>query len=194
MKKLINARTGFLAAMILSAGIWRLLITGGHSSLGNFTPIGAMALFGGCYFAEKWKAYVVPLLTLWLSDLFLGYFVYYHKWVWFYDGFLITYGSFTLMVMMGGFIKKASVKNVFFAGVSAALAHWIITDFGVWMDGRLYPKTVEGLISCYVAAIPYMQNMLIANLVFSGIMFGAFELAQKKYPELKLNNSLNATS
>lgn len=187
MKTIINPRTGVLALMVVSAGAWRLLFTSGHSSLGNFTPIGAMALFGGCYFAEKWKAYLIPILTLWLSDLFLSYFVYYHKLVFFYDGFLITYGSFALMVMMGSFIRKVNIKNVVIAGVSAALLHWLITDFGVWMDGRLYPKTVEGLITCYVAAIPYVKNMLVANLLFSGVMFGVFEFAQKKYPQLQLS-------
>jgi hypothetical protein len=189
MKKIINPRTGVLVAMILSAGAWRLLISSGHSPLTNFTPVGAMALFGGCYFADKWKAYLLPILTLWLSDLFLSYFVYYHEWRFFYDGFLWTYGSFALMVMMGTFIKKTNIKNVALAGVSAALVHWIITDFGVWIGGQLYPKTTEGFIACYVAAIPYLQNMLIGNLVFSGVMFGVFELAQRKFPVLSLNNS-----
>jgi hypothetical protein len=69
MKTLINPRTNVLVAMILSAGIWRLCISSGHSPLTNFTPIGAMALFGGCYFENRWKAFLVPLLTLWLSDL-----------------------------------------------------------------------------------------------------------------------------
>ena len=189
MKKIINPRTGMLAAMILLAGAWRLLISSGHITLGNFTPIGAMALFGGCYFAEKWKAYLIPILALWLSDLFLSYFVYYHQLVFFYDGFLINYGSFILMVMMGTFIKKVNVKNVIIVSISAALAHWIITDFGVWMDGRLYPMTAQGLITCYVVAIPYLKNMLISNFVFGGIMFGVFELAQKKDPQLQLINS-----
>jgi len=184
MKTLINPRTSVLIIMILSAGAWRLLFTSGHSPLGNFTPIGAMALFGGCYFADKWKAFLFPLFTLWLSDLLLSYFVYFHEWRWFYDGFYITYGSFALMVLIGRFIKKVNVKNIILTGVSAALLHWVITDFGVWLDGRLYPLSIEGFLACYVAALPYLQNMLIANLVFGGIMFGAFELAQRKFPML----------
>ena len=189
MKTLINPRTGILAAMILSAGAWRLFITSGHSPLTNFTPIGAMALFGGYYFADRWKAFLVPILTLWLSDLFLSYFVYYHEWRWFYDGFVFTYGSFALMVMIGRFIKKVNIKNVILTGVLAALLHWIITDFGVWLDGRIYQMNFKGFVACYVAALPYLQNMLIANLVFGAIMFGVFELAQRKFPVLSLNNA-----
>ena len=184
MKTLISPRSGVLAAMILLAGVWRLIVPISCTPLLNFTPIGAMALFGGCYFTDKWKAYLFPLLALWISDLFLGYFVYYHKWVWFYDGFLWTYGSFALMVLIGTFIKKVKIKNVILTGVGAALLHWVITDFGVWLDGRIYPMNFAGFVACYVAALPYLQNMLIANLVFGAIMFGAFELAQRKFPML----------
>ncbi|OFY87754.1 MAG: hypothetical protein A3F72_02620 [Bacteroidetes bacterium RIFCSPLOWO2_12_FULL_35_15] len=189
MKTLINPRTGMLAAMILSAGAWRLLFSSGHSPLTNFTPIGAMALFGGCYFADKWKAFIVPLLTLWLSDLLLNYFIYFHEWKWFYNGFILVYASFALMVVIGRLVKKVNFKNVLFVSVLAAVSHWVITDFGVWLEGGMYPKTVEGLITCYVAAIPYLGNMLIGNLLFGGIMFGVFELAQKKYPSLQLANA-----
>lgn len=195
MKKIINPRTGVLAAMILVAGAWRLLISGEYSPLTNFTPIGAMALFGGCYFTDKWKAYAVPLLTLWLSDLVLGYFIYYHKLVWFYDGFLWTYAGFALMVMMGAFIKKVNVKNVVLASVSAALVHLLISNFGVWLNricittGQPFTQDIQGLLLCYSLALPYMMNMLIGNLVFGGIMFGAFEWAQKRYPQLQLRTA-----
>ncbi len=187
MKTLINPRTNVLTAMILSAGIWRLCISGGHSPLNNFTPIGAIAMFGGCYFKNRWKALLLPLLTLWISDLFLNYFVYYHAWRWFYDGFAYTYASFALMVVIGRFIKTVNIRSVLLAGLSSALLHWIITDFGVWLDGRIYPMDSAGLIACYVAALPYLQNMLIGNLVFGAIMFGTFESLQKRHPQLQLN-------
>jgi hypothetical protein len=93
------------------------------------------------------------------------------------------------MVVMGRFIKKVNIRNVILTGVSSALLHWIISDFGVWLDGRMYPMNSGGLVACYVAALPYLQNMLIGNLVFGAIMFGAFELAQKKYPQLQLSHA-----
>ncbi|MEO6904053.1 MAG: DUF6580 family putative transport protein [Bacteroidia bacterium] len=190
MKKLINPRNGILTLMILLGGAWRLLISNGASSLANFTPIGAMALFGGCYFADKGKAFIVPLLTLWVSDLLLNYFVYFHEWKLFYDGFLWTYGSFALMVVIGTYMKKATVKSVVLASVFAALTHYVISDFGVWIGGGLYPKNTQGFIACYVAAIPYLKNMLIGNLVFGGILFGTFELLQNKFSLLQLNKPL----
>jgi hypothetical protein len=183
MKSIIKPRTGVLAAMILTASAWRLIFSGDHTPMANFTPIGAMALFGGCYFSDKWKAYIVPLLTLWLTDLVLNS-VYYHHFTPFYSGFYWVYGTFALMVMVGTFIKKVNFGNVILASIVAALLHYVITDFGTWIDGRMYPLTKEGFIACYVAAIPFLKNMLVANLAFGGAMFAAFEWAQKKFTVL----------
>lgn len=184
MKSILKPRTGIIAGMVLFAGVWRLIFLGNSLPLADFTPVGAMALFGGCYFSEKWKAYLVPLLTLWLSDLVLNYAVYFHHWVWFTPGFAWIYGSFALIVLMGTFIKKVSIRNVLVAGISSALLFWLISDFGVWVGISPYPKTFAGLTACYAAAIPFLRNMMFSNIIFSAIMFGAFEWAQKKYPML----------
>ena len=183
MKTIIKTRTGVLVLMILSASIWRLIFSTGNSFLHSYTPIGAMALFGGCYFSDKWKAYLVPVLTLFISDLALNY-IYFHHFTLLYSGFAWTYGTFALMVMVGTFIKKVNVRNVILAGVIAALLHYVITDFGTWISDGIYPLTWQGFTACYIAAIPYLQDMLIANIVFGGIMFGAFEWAQKRYTSL----------
>ncbi len=185
--KTLNLRFGALMLITLGLVFARVFNATCASPIYNFTPIGAMALFGGSYFSEKWKAYLFPLLALWLSDIVLGYFVYYHKLVLFYDGFLWTYAAFALAVLIGSAIKKVNVKNVIAAAVAAALVHWVISDIGVWMGGYLYPKTAEGFVACLVAAIPFMKNMLIGNIVFSAIAFGLFEWMQKKYPQLQLS-------
>ncbi len=184
MKSIFNPRTGVLAAMILMAGAWRLIFLGNNLPMANFTPIGAMALFGGCYFSDKWKAILLPLVTLWLTDVILNSFVYSHQLTFFYSGFYWNYGIFALIAVMGTFIRKVSVKNVLVGSISAALLFWLISDFGVWLGGTMYPKNVAGIIECYAAAIPFLRNMLISNLVFSAIMFGSFELIKFKFPKL----------
>ena len=183
MKSIIKPRTGVLAAMILTASAWRLIFAGNHIPMADFTPIGAMALFGGCYFGDKWKAYLVPLVALFLSDVVLNFFVYGEHTL-FYSGFYWIYGTFALMVMVGTFIKKVNFGNIILASIVAALLHYIITDFGTWIDGRMYPLTQEGFYACYAAALPYLKNMLVANLIFGGAMFGAFEWAQRRFTVL----------
>ncbi len=39
----------------------------------NFTPIAAIALFGGAHLGKRWLAFAVPLAALLISDIFLGF-------------------------------------------------------------------------------------------------------------------------
>jgi len=193
MEKLISIRTLVLASLIIFGGLWRLLVTTPiMTPLSNFTPIGAMALFGGYYYKNNWKAFVIPLVTLWLSDFVIDSFVYYHSLTWFYDGFIWTYATFALMVIVGMLIRKVGIKSIIIAGIVTTFLHWVITDFGVWVEhgldvttGKPYTYNLAGLWRCLLEALPYEKNLVLGNLAFGVILFGAFEWAQRKFPMLK---------
>jgi hypothetical protein len=190
----INLRTFVLILMIVITALLRVAFTGKTlSPLANFTPIGAMALFGGCYFTDKWKAYLVPLGILLLSDVLLMQTVYKdfsHGFL--YEGWGWIYASFALMVLIGNYIKRVNAKSVLLAAVAAALTHWIVSDFGVWLGGGTdittglpFTRDAHGLMMCYYLAIPFMKNMLIGNLLYGALLFGGFELLQRRYPRLQ---------
>jgi hypothetical protein len=194
MSSKISPRPFVLACFILSAGIYRLFLASETlSPIANFTPLGAMALFGGCYYENRWKAYLLPLFTLWISDVLLNRFVYFHEWIFFYDGAIWVYGSFALIVLIGGFIKKVSIKNVVIAGIAGAVIHWIVSDIGMWLNGGTnlmgvpFSRDWKGLWECLYLAIPLMRNMIIGDLVFGVIFFGTFELMQRRFPILQQN-------
>jgi hypothetical protein len=69
--------------------------------------------------------------------------------------------------------------------VLASAGFFLISNFHVWLTGHNYPQTSAGLLAAYVAAIPYAQNMLLANLFYSAVLFGGFELLQAKVPRLR---------
>ncbi len=187
--KQFNPRTAVLLAFMLVVAAMRILFTAQAdiTPLATFTPLGAMALFGGAYFSNNYKAMLFPLLTLWVSDIVLNRFVYYHEWRILYEGFYWTYGSFALIALAGKWIiKKASVKNIVLASFVAVLIHWIGTSPGCFMvEGSIYPKTFSGYLTSLVAAIPYERNFLIGTLVYSIVLFGGFEWLQKRYSSLQ---------
>ena len=190
----LSPRTTVLVAMILLAAAFRLVQSSPvFSILSNLTPFGAMALFGGHYFKDKWKAVLVPVAALWLSDIFLNRFYYNSEWVFFYSGQLWVYGVFAATVGLGMLMGRPSLLRVAGFGIGAALLHWLVTDFGVWIGGSTdittglpLTKDWNAFVKCLTLAIPFLRNMIIGNLVFGGVMFGAFEWAQRKYPALKL--------
>jgi hypothetical protein len=181
MKK-INIRFSVLLFMILTAGLSRIAV-----HIPNFTPIGAMALFGGTYFSQRWKAYLLPLMSLFLSDIVIQGIMLRGEYGFpLYDGWYWVYGSFALIVVLGKWIlKKVSVRNIILAGIASSLAHWIISDFGVWISGcnvSIYTKDLKGFLLCYYMAIPYLVSFLMGTLFYSIILFGAFEWIKRKYP------------
>ncbi len=189
----INPRFAVLAIIMVAAAAMRIPDAAQATPMVNFTPIGAMGLFGGAYFSQRWKAVLFPLLALFVSDLIINVFVYNGQFGLMYRGWYWVYGAFVLIAFIGRWIiRKVTVQNVLLAALAATLTHWLITDFSVWLGGGVDLRTMQplsrdwsGLVQCYVQAIPYMRNFLLGAIVYSGIMFGAFEWMQRRYHSLQ---------
>ncbi|MCK7537621.1 MAG: hypothetical protein MZV63_45045 [Marinilabiliales bacterium] len=156
--------------MILAAAFTRLIP---HPP--NFTAVGAMALFGGAYFSEKKFAFIVPLAAMLISDLIIG----------FHNGMLSVYLSFVLIVGIGIILsQKIKLKNVVAASLLSSVLFFILTNFQMWVQSPLYAKDISGLITCYVAAIPFFHHTVLGDLFFVGTLFGLFAAIQVKFPQL----------
>jgi hypothetical protein len=185
----INTRTIVLILMIVFAAAMRLVSYKYQSTLSNFTPVGAIALFGGAYFSDKWKAYLVVLLTLFVSDIAINY-LYTSKLVLWYGGSFWVYLTFAIMVFIGSLIKKVNPLNVALASLAGVAIHWLIMDMP-WMYGTsLYANNLSGYGQSLMAAIPFEKNMLLGDALFGIILFGGFELAKNKYSILRSNKEL----
>jgi len=184
-KKKVHLRFGIVSLMVLLAAFSRLLP---HPS--NFAPIGAIALFGAAYFSQRIIAFVIPIISMWLSDLVINnviYAQYFDHFVWFYQGFYWTYGSFILIGLLGLLVlKRIKIQNIFMASIFASIIFFLISNFGVWVSTTMYPHNFSGLIACYTAGLPFFKNTLLGDLAYTGILFGVFEFAQYKIPFLKL--------
>jgi len=194
MKEKINIRFITLLCIVMAAGLWRIFQGTGHAPMAGFTPVGAMALFGGAYFFNKVRAYLFPLLTLLVSDMVLMHTVYSsHNNGFLYDGWHIVYLAFGLMVLIGNtLIKKVTFKNVLVGALLAGFAHFIIVDFFVWFGGGMdvttglpYTRDFQGLIKCYTLALPFFKKLLIGNVIYCAVLFGGFEMAKYKFPVLR---------
>ena len=189
-----NPRILVLLVMMVGVAAMRIPNAAQLTLWANFTPIGAMGLFGGAYFTSKWKAYAFPLITLLVSDLIINLFIFDGKYGVMYSKWYIIYGIFALIVFFGKIlIKEVTIQNIVLASVVAALSHWLIADFTVWIGGGTDLRTMlpltknwAGLIQCYAQGFPFMKNFMMGNLVYSGILFGAFQFAEWRYPVLKL--------
>jgi len=185
----INTRSLVLVLIIIAVAIIRLL-TFKYPAMSNFTPVGALAMFGGAYFNDKWKAYLVVLLTLILSDVVINH-SYTSHWVLMNIDTFWMCVCFSIIVFTGSLIKKLNVVNVLLVLLAPVLIHWIVMDLP-WINdaSALYPKSIAGYWEALVAAIPFERNMFLGDIVFGIVLFGGFELAQSKYTALRTNKKL----
>ncbi len=161
----------------------------------NFTPIGAMGLFGAAYFSRRWLAVLVPFAALWLSDLFLNNVIYARLMPDYYDGFAWfgsawVYGSFFLIVLLGFVVlRKVKLTSLLGASLGASVIFFLVTNFGVWLGNPMYPQTLGGLGTAYALGIPFFWNTLLGDLVYTGLLFGVFEWVKSARPDLVLSRA-----
>ena len=160
MGSINNKKQMVIILFIVVAAMFRLM-----PHFPNVTPITAMALFSGVYLTNKKLAFIIPILAMFISDLFLG----------FSSITLFVYAAFILVSYIGISSKKVSIKTI----LLSSIGFFIITNFGVWLFG--YPKTLNGLMECYTLAIPFFRNSLIGDFFFAGVMYYGFEFVSKKY-------------
>lgn len=142
----------------------------------NFVPTGAMALLGAAALPKRWLAVLVPLVAFYLSDLVLNNVVYAQ----YFDSFfwkpsIWIYGGVVLMVLIGmGMLRGRNFSWLRIGGAAAGatIVFFLMSNFGSWAGGKLYPKTLAGVGMAYAAGLPFLLNSLLANLTFSGVLFG----------------------
>lgn len=173
---MLNARSFTLLGFILGAMATRLLP---HPP--NFTAIGALCLFGGVYFKPRWVAFMAPLVAIYVSDVLLSLYVFGY-----WTATPFKHVLFALTVAIGLSIRnRPTPVRIAGAAVAASLMFFVLSNFHVWYAGTMYPHTGEGLLACYVAAIPFAQNMLVGNLFYCLVLFGGWHLAQSAWPSLR---------
>ena len=170
-----------LAVMaIVAAGIIRLLP---HPH--NLTPIGAMALTGGAYLGRKYMAFIIPFVCLFITDFILNntvnrvFFTANEGIVIFGKYMLFTYAAFALTVLLGSskFLNSSRLTLILGGAVVSSVLFFVLTNFGTWLTGGIYPKNIGGLLACYAAGIPFYWNTLLSNLVFTFIIVMGIESA-----------------
>jgi len=164
----------------------------------GFAPQMALALFGGAMISDKKLAFLLPVLSLFISDLlYQGLFSAGIASVpGFYEGQLWVYVSFLLVTVFGFLMKNVNWKSVIGFSISGSMIFFLSSNFFVWMGGGGLnrPKTFDGLLMCYGDALAFYRdygvihgfagNFVIGDLFFTGLLFGTYFLAKKYTPSI----------
>ncbi len=173
-----DGRFKLVSSFILLGALSRLLP---HPQ--NFTPLAAMALFGGTYLLNKRDSFLVPFGAMLLSDILLGF----KDGKWFYPEIIWVYGSIALITCIGFFLRgREQRQTIMVASLTGSMLFFFLTNFGTWLSGY-YGYSTQGLANCYIAAIPFFKGTVMGDLFYNLVFFGGFALVNKLSPLLLRN-------
>ena len=130
----------------------------------NFTPIAAIALLSSKGFTNRWIVFLIPIVSLFISDLFIGL----HATIPF------VYISFILIALLGMYVKKINIVSV----LLSSTIFFLVSNFGVWL--LFYPISTEGLFQCYTLALPFFLNTVLGDLVYGALLIYPFYALQRR--------------
>ena len=135
-------------------------------------PFAASALFAGRMLRLPALAVIVPLAAVLLSNVTLAG-----------DDWRITLVvclAITLPAFAGILVRRwPGAIPVIAAMVSCSLIFFVTTNFAVWAFSGIYPRTLEGLTQCYIAALPYLDKTVLGDLFWTAVLFGGAWLVQR---------------
>ena len=163
-----------LAVLIITFGILSRIVI--HTP--NFTPILSLVLFGGMYLKGR-QGLWVPLVLMMISDIIIG----------FHDTLFFTWGTIVLIALIGVWLRSnKSIRNILLTSIASSLLFFIITNLAAWPT--LYPKTWEGLQTCFIAALPFYRNTLVSTALYTALLFGSYEWIAGRIKHTELSKVL----
>lgn len=141
----------------------------------SFMPLGAALLFFGSRLSRQsgpgtWKHMIAAMGLLVAADVALTRWV--HAYVFTWDHYF-TFAWYAVMLWFGGLLSgRPSALKLAGGALTASVTFFMVSNFGVWTLGTMYPMTLDGLMACYVAAVPFFRNTVASDLIFTGVFFG----------------------
>ena len=137
----------------------------------NFTALGAITIFAGAFIIDKRLSFFIPIITMLISDLILGYEIQ-----------VSVYISFIIMVRLGNLLKNDKGPNkIIPIAIIGSIVFFIITNFTVFMTSNMYTKDIFGLLQCYTLAIPFFTYSLISTALFSLLIETGYKFYKIKF-------------
>lgn len=174
---------GFILGLIILALASRIL-NAYVPFLGNFAPVTAIALFGAVTFEKRWMSLLLPISLMFVSDFIIaqinGLSVIHH-----YSAYV--YGGFVLVNILGVISKKNfGTAKMLGLSLTSSFIFFLVSNFGVWMDIQSgYARSIQGLLDCYVMGLPFLQWTILGDLIFTTILFGAYNVFTRTLMQAK---------
>ncbi len=147
----------------------------------NFSPIIGMAIFAGAVIKDRRLAFTLSILAMFLSDVLFEVFnIAPGFWGW---GQLVGYGILALITIIAFSMKKINVLSVAGYSIGSSLLFFFLSNSAFFVfDNPIYhtyTQDFNGYINTLIGGLPFLRTGILADLVYSTVLFGAYYLMQK---------------
>lgn len=186
-----KTRTIFFILLLLILTASCKYFFGSNRTWSGFSPVIATALFSGFIINRKDQSFVLPLLTLLISDTIIQllYSANLFPYAGFYKGQWINYLLILTATLVGWRVKGENKHSLIIGAILAPTIFFLLSNLRVWLNATeaVYPKSFNGLLSCYVVGLPYYKNALIATFVFLPVILFAYNYLTRDRLKLALS-------
>jgi hypothetical protein len=176
MKRLAIGKLTFLPyLLILAVAIVRLSANHPYQFVPIFT---CLIFFGACRPKHEFGIAVLGLIGL---DIFVTTHHYNYAltpdhvitWMWYLGA--VNLGALTLG-------NAVTMRRVLGSSLSASISFFVVSNFAFWVNWTMYPKTLGGLATCYIAALPFFRNSIFAEVAGSLLIYAAVRSSEALMP------------
>ena len=159
-------------------------------SMSGFSPVIAIALFAGMMVKDKSVSFLLPLISLFMSDLVIE--VLFKFKLFPYEGLysyqILNYAILLVTTLLGWALKGKSYTRLSAGAIAAPTLFFILSNFSLWLtpSQTMYAKDASGLVTCFIAALPFYGHSLVATLIFLPVLLFSFNVITKRETGLLL--------
>ena len=146
----------------------------------NFAPVGGTSLYSGARL-RGWQAYLIPLAIMLATDPLLAAIYGFQAFSWTTP---VIYACLMVNVWLGRTLRASeSAPRIATVAFLGSLQFFLATNFMMWLRGTMYAHDLAGLVTCYVAALPFFGRTLLSDVLYCGFLFTAHAyLSRKAFP------------
>lgn len=143
----------------------------------NFSPMTGICLFSGAVLAARFS-FLIPIFMLLVCDLGIYMATGKAEWTVFSNKplFYVTYLSIIMIVLSGNhYLRKYNFGKIILTGVVAEVLFFFVTNGASWWYGGMFPHTIDGLINCYLAGLPFVGRSIVSTVIYAPAIFYSYQ-------------------
>lgn len=149
--------------------------------LWNMTPIAGVAILAGARLGMKWGV-GVALVSMFLGDLIIGFYA--------PAVMVAVYVCIALSGVIGYLVKKTQkTSSIVIGSAIGTTIFFFVTNWAVWQWTPMYSHNLGGLLTSYLAGLPFFTNQILGDMFFTVSLFAIWELGKSAVERFKLKYS-----